>query len=403
MLKVVGLGPGSLNYLSKEVIDLLKSTEHLYVRTSWHPVLEEIEGLTYKSFDELYEEAEDFESLYKTIGDILLKESKDKDILYAVPGSPFMAEKTVQYLLENEEVEVIPGVSFLEPLLASLKIDPVEGLLVKDALGELHIKGDVHTVLLQIYSRDVASAVKLKLMEYLDDEREVTLIKWAGMKEELIKRMPLYELDHEDLFDHLTSLYIAPEEKRYDYETLKEVTRRLRAPGGCPWDQEQTHESLKRYLIEECYEVLHAIDTEDVDALEDELGDLLFQAFFHSQIASESGYFTIDDVIYGITDKLIRRHTHVFGDDDAKSSDDVLGIWEQNKSKEKSVEERLSGIPKVSPLHFAQKYLKITEGLSKDPLKKSKEDLLRDLLAIIREANDLGYSLDMILMDYFKK
>lgn len=402
MLTIVGLGPGSLDYLSEEARQVLMGASKLFVRTSWHPVLDELEGLRYESFDSLYEEADTFDDLYLEIAEKLIQLSKEEDIVYAVPGSPFMAERTVQYLLERDQVKIISGVSFLEPLLTSLRIDPVEGLLVIDALGEFSVKGDKHTVLLQVYSREVASRVKLALMEQLEDDRLITIIKWAGLKEELIKVVPLYELDHEDLFDHLTSLYIAPGERRKDYEALKEVTRRLRAPGGCPWDQEQTHESLKRYLLEECYEVMHAIDTEDLDALEDELGDLLFQAFFHAQIASEEGYFTIDDVVEGITEKLIRRHTHVFEGDSASNPEEVMDIWEKNKKKEKSIEERISGIPKVSPLHYAQKFLKLTDEKKESSIYDSEESLMDDLLELIKEANAKGVSLDMLLMDTLK-
>ena len=125
------------------------------------------------------------------------------------------------------------------------------------------------------------------------------------------------------------------EDNRYSFKDLLDIMTRLRAPDGCPWDREQDHKSLKRYLIEESYEVLEAIDEENPDKLKDELGDLLLQVVFHAQIAKEAGTFDMDDVIDGVCKKMISRHRHVFGDEEAQNSDDVMKIWEEVKKSEK--------------------------------------------------------------------
>ena len=135
-----------------------------------------------------------------------------------------------------------------------------------------------------------------------------------------------------------------------DFNALVAVIDRLRAPGGCPWDREQTHLSVRDSLLEECYEVLEAIDAGDAAELKIELGDLLMQVVFHARIAAENGDFTISDVIEGIVRKLIRRHPHVFGEAEARDSATVLRHWEDIKKAERPVDvSMLDGVPKAMP------------------------------------------------------
>ncbi|WP_224960223.1 nucleoside triphosphate pyrophosphohydrolase [Geomonas subterranea] len=145
------------------------------------------------------------------------------------------------------------------------------------------------------------------------------------------------------------------------FDRLMEIMRRLRAPGGCPWDAEQTHESLKRYLLEESYEVIEAIDARDQKLLKEELGDLMLQPVFHAAIAEESGTFTMDEVLDAINEKLVRRHPHVFGDQVIESSAAQVENWEKIKKSEKGDERKsaLSGIPPHLPA--LMKAQKITE------------------------------------------
>lgn len=149
------------------------------------------------------------------------------------------------------------------------------------------------------------------------------------------------------------------------FNQIMSIMRRLRAPGGCPWDAEQSHESLKRYLLEESYEVLEAIDSGSDELLKEELGDLLLQPVFHAAIAEERGAFTIDDVLATLSDKLIRRHPHVFGDQVIKDSEAQVANWEKIKKAEKGEERRsaLSGIPPHLPA--LMKAQKITEKASR--------------------------------------
>lgn len=401
MLTIVGLGPGSRSYLSREAYDALKQADKVYVRTAWHPVLEELD-IEFESFDEAYERAADFPTLYREIAQQVFEAAKTDEVVFAVPGSPFQAEETVKLLLSLGEATIIPGVSFVEPVLQALRYDVTDGLMILDGLSEFRLPADQSALLLQVYSPAVASEVKLKLMATLPDEREVVIVKSAGIpnREELI-RLPLYQLDQGPHFDHLTSLFVPAGEARHrTLEELVAVTARLRGPGGCAWDSEQTHQSLKRYLIEESYEVLEAIDREDFDMLEDELGDLLFQAIFHAQIASEMGYFDIYDVIQGITDKLIRRHSHVFSDDQASTAQEVVEIWEKNKAAERSTEDRLRSIPRISPLHYGMKVMKLLAPAGSDDLSElTDNELLEQLLKLVKQASQRDLALDLLLSE----
>jgi tetrapyrrole methylase family protein/MazG family protein len=199
------------------------------------------------------------------------------------------------------------------------------------------------------------SDVKLALLDALDADHEVVVLQRLGLTDERVLHLPLAEIDHGSFApDHLTSVFVDTGSQSVGGELARlwQITQRLRAPGGCPWDQKQTHHSLARHLLEESYEVVEAIErlpaeapnSDEVpegayEALADELGDLLFQAMIHSALAAEAGAFTIADVATGIHDKLVRRHPHVFGDLSLDSADDVVRNWEQIKRSEKRSED----------------------------------------------------------------
>jgi tetrapyrrole methylase family protein/MazG family protein len=213
----------------------------------------------------------------------------------------------------------------------------------------------IGTIVTQIYDKFIASEVKLQLMDYYGDEYEIFFIRGAGIEEiEKIKKIKLYELDREEDIDYLTSLYIPKDEQNTikDFYDLLDIMDILRGEEGCPWDREQTHETLKRYLIEECYEVIEAVNSKDDDMIIEELGDVLFQIVFHCQIGKEKGYFNINDVITTVCNKMIDRHPHVFKNNIVNSSKQVLENWEKIKKKEKGFKtytEELKHIAKTLP------------------------------------------------------
>ncbi len=370
-ITIVGMGPGAKHFLTIEALDLLTSHSHVWLRTDKHPVVDYLveKGMSYHSFDHIYESSERFEETYDRIANEVIELSQEHDVVYAVPGNAFVAEKTVQLILDRAqgEVKIVHGVSFIDAIISTLQYDPVSGMAILDAfqLEEEEIISTRDLMVIQVYNQMIASKVKLRLMAYYDDEQEVTLIRGAGIPGlEVVKKIKLFELDrYPELTDHLTSLFIPHTQVQYRrlYD-LENIMKRLRGENGCPWDREQTHESLANDLIEEAYEVKHAIEHEEIDNIVDELGDVLLHVVFHSEIGLEEGYFDIQEVIHAICTKMIRRHPHVFGDESANTSEEVLDRWQEIKNKEKasqSVAETMSNVSFSLPsLTRAQKVQK---------------------------------------------
>ncbi|MHB9939715.1 nucleoside triphosphate pyrophosphohydrolase [Clostridium sporogenes] len=346
MINIIGLGPGSKESITLGTIDSLKTVDKVFLRTEKHPTVEYINklGITYETFDGEYEVGESFDDVYNSIAKSLIEASKNySDIIYAVPGHPLVAEKSVDILIKlcrqnNIKFKILPAVSFVDALMESLLLDPVEGLKIIDAFDIKNQVMDkrIGTIITQVYDKFIASEVKLNLMNYYKDDTEIFFVRAAGIEGlEEIRKIPLYELDRQHNIDHLTSVYIPKvSNNNYDFMDLLDIMDKLRGEDGCPWDKEQTHTSLKKYLIEESYEVIEAIDNKDVDMLIEELGDVLLQVVFHSQIGKEDGFFEIKDVIQSICDKMINRHPHVFSDLEINNSNEVLENWDKIKSME---------------------------------------------------------------------
>ena len=348
LLTIIGLGAGDLDQLSIGTYRKLKTAEMIVARTDQHPVIEELraEGLQIESFDAIYEKNDAFEDVYEEIAERLVALAKEHPVTYAVPGHPLVAERTVQLLIEKERVglvqlDIAGGNSFLDPIFGALRIDPIEGFQLLDGtdMGRDDVQMTQHVLIGQVYDAFVASEVKLSLMEKYAFDHPVTIVTAAGSSLEKLRTVPLFELDRETEIDNLTTIYVPPvleqEERLKEWSTFREIIAALRAPDGCPWDREQTHESLKRYLIEEAHELLEAIDQQDDEGVIEELGDVLLQVFLHAQIGEDNGYFAMEDVLQSIGEKMIRRHPHVFGDRDVANSDEVLQNWQEIKQTEK--------------------------------------------------------------------
>jgi tetrapyrrole methylase family protein/MazG family protein len=365
-ITVIGLGAGNLEQMTLGIYKQLLEADKVYARTADHPAIEELkaEGKSFVFFDDIYEKHDRFEPVYAEIASTLFEAARMNDhVVYAVPGHPLVAEQSVQILLNdaeanNVEVTVAGGKSFLDEMYTALKVDPIEGCQIVDgtSLRKEEIQIRHHVIIVQVYDAFIASEVKLTLMDLYPDDYEVTVVTAAGSSMESITKVPLYELDQAVTLNNLTAVYIPPVKDELllyrDFSFLRQVIARLRGPGGCPWDQKQTHVSLKKYLIEEAYEVLDAIDEEDDEAIAEELGDVLLQVLLHAQIGEEEGFFAIDDVIAVLTEKMIRRHPHVFGDVKAEDADEVIANWEAIKANEAGKSEReslLDGVPKGLP------------------------------------------------------
>ncbi len=438
-ITILGLGPGDAALLTRQAWELLQSARVLYLRTAIHPTVAELPAhLELRPFDALYESAGAFGEVYEQIAaDLVARAAAGEDVLYAVPGHPLVAEATTRRLLALAgqraiDVRVVAGLSFVEPVCAALALDPLEqGLQLLDALdltidegrwtkdnrqptfdaaipnpqspipnpnaawSEIQGIGPYTPPLLpypltatrpalicQVYNRRVASNVKLSLMERYPVEHPVVLVRAAGVVgAQQVWTVPLHLLDHQDGLDHLTCAYLPPLSPLSDPrgpEGVSYIVARLLGPGGCPWDREQTHLSLRKDLLEETYEALEALDASDMDALAEELGDVLLHVLMHSEMARQAGEFDLGDVYEHIATKLIRRHPHVFGEAgglgleassaaqapslqppaSSPSVDQVLKNWDAIKREERAANgqaprDLLDGIPTGLPALMA--------------------------------------------------
>jgi tetrapyrrole methylase family protein/MazG family protein len=385
---VCGLGPGGPDLVTPITTAAIARVPHRFVRTTRHPAASVVGDAV--CFDDLYERAECIDDVYAGIVEALVAAAGEHgEVLYAVPGSPVVAEHTVELLVADDrvEVELVPALSFVDLAWVRLGVDPVErGVrLVDGHRFAAEAAGERGPLLVgQCDDLDVLSEIKLAVGDLVDagsssrrnpsprpgtgraaEVPTVTVLQRLGLPDELVVEVPWYDLDRTVTPDHLTSVYVpalaAP--VAGEVAAFAEVVRRLRA--DCPWDREQTHHSLRRHLLEEAYEVLEAIDHLDVgagegfDDLEEELGDLLFQVVIHATLAAEEGRFTLADVARGISTKLVGRHPHVFGDASAADADEVAARWEQLKKAEKGRDSVMDGIPAALPaLLFASKVQK---------------------------------------------
>ena len=365
MIKIVGLGPGAKEALTIGTICELENNKNIFLRTEKHPTVNYLKekSIIFDTYDSVYESIGSFDEVYLNIANDLIKKHDELgDLVYAVPGHPLVAEKSVFNLIElcgehDIEYKIMPAVSFIDAMIESLRIDPIEGLKVIDAfdIANQILDKRIGTIITQVYNQLIASEVKLKLLDQYNDETEIYYVRAAGIKDqESIRKIPLFELDMQEDIDYLTSIYIPKDLKnKKDFNDLLEIIEVLRSEDGCPWDREQTHKSLEKALIEESYEVLDAIEQEDDNSLIEELGDVLLQIVFHASIGKEDGYFDISDIIEGICNKMISRHPHVFKkSSELNSSEEVLVKWDELKKKEKgydSITEEMRGITKGLP------------------------------------------------------
>jgi tetrapyrrole methylase family protein / MazG family protein len=366
-ITIIGLGPGDPALLTRRAWDIISKASDIYVRTARHPTLEGLPAsVTVHSFDHIYEQVQQFAEVYAHVAAGVLQLGGQGDVIYCVPGHPLVGESTVTTILDRAEeqglkVEIVDGLSFIEPALTALHLDALDGLQIADALdvAAAHhpaLDPDKPALLAQLYSRAVAGDVKLTLLNQYPPEHEVVLVHAAGTQYQQLVRVPLAEIDRRDDLAHLTTLYLPALPQPSGYAAFQETIAHLRAPEGCPWDREQTHQTLRRHLLEETYEVLEALDADDPEALQEELGDLLLQVVLQTQIAIDEEEFRMTDVVAGIDAKIKRRHPHVFGDVQVSGSDDVTRNWDAIKKAEKvaagKAEERksaLDGIPRGLP------------------------------------------------------
>ncbi|MBK6767687.1 MAG: MazG family protein [Ardenticatenales bacterium] len=346
-ITILGLGPGSPDHLTLAAAAALAAAADVHVRTTRFPGVAAIPSTaTVIACDDLYAANDAFPDVYAAIAARIVDAAARGPVVYAVPGDPAVGETTVGLVrllaaARGIDVVVLPGVSFIGPTLSALGWDALDGVQVADAteLGQRHhpsVDPDKAALVAQVYSRIVASDVKLVLQNQYPDDHPIYIVSGAGSAAPSVTTATLSTLDHAEAFDDVTTIGVPPLPRAGSLLSLADVIAHLRAPDGCPWDREQTHESLRPYLLEEAYEAVAAIDAGDPELLAEELGDVLLQVVLHSQLAVEAGDFNLSDVIRHITEKLIRRHPHVFGDVQADTPAEVLANWDQLKAAEKA-------------------------------------------------------------------
>ena len=358
MITIIGLGPGSLDRVPVPVMSLLldpKTT--VVVRTEHHPAAAELAGLREVTFcDDLYE-TDAFSDVYDAIAERV--GSIDGPVIYAVPGSPMVGEFAVRRIVAaHPDTDIIPGESFVDAVMAVMDYDPLDrGLQIlngHDLPDPLIL--DKPTIVGHLDSTETLSDVLDALSRVLPEEAMVTLIADAGSPSQIAVTASIPDLDT-SLAGFRTSLFVDAEPG--GLVGAINVMRRLR--DECPWDRDQTHQTLVKNLVEETYELIDAIAQLEGDddwvgyaAVEDELGDVLLQVLFHEAIARGVGGFDIDGVAEVLRQKLVRRHPHVFGDVEVRDAAEVKRNWDRIKTQEANRDENasesvLDGLPSGLP------------------------------------------------------
>jgi tetrapyrrole methylase family protein/MazG family protein len=413
-ITVVGLGPAGPEFLTDTVRALMSGGRTTFLRTARHPAAETLSG--YVALDRVYESAETFAEVYGAIVEELVEAATaqaPEPIVYAVPGSPLVAERTVELLRGDPRVDltVVPALSFVDLAWERLGIDPLgAGVRLVDAeqFARQYAGDQGPHLVAQCWSQALLSEIKLSASFDDDlDVPEVVLLSHLGLPDEQVIRVGWWDLDRTLKPDHLTTLYLpalpAPATSAREMARLEELVATLRAE--CPWDRAQTHASLMPHLLEESYEVLDALrelDTAEgggepsrvaasAGHLEEELGDLLFQIVFHARLAEEAGRFTLAEVARGVHDKLVHRHPHVFGDVDAATAEEVRANWEEIKRDEKGRTSVTEGIPLDLPALLLSTKLQrkgLSVGMPAPGPGEAETDLATRIAALVRREVD---------------
>ena len=403
VVRVVGLGPAGPELTTPAAASVIEEVRPCFLRTARHPAAAAVTGAV--ALDGVYDDSPSLESVYPAIVEILVDAAaRHGRIAYAVPGSPLVAERSVELLLADTRVrtEVLPALSFLDLAWSALGVDPVAaGVRLVDGRGFASAAAGERGPLLvaQCDSPFVLGDIKLAVED--PPAAPVTLLARLGLPDQSVRQVRWEDLDRDVQPDHLTSLYVPEVAAPVAVELVRfaELVRTLRE--SCPWDREQTHQSLTRHLVEEAYEVVEAVGALDPAEestfahLEEELGDLLFQVVFHSTLAAEGGRFNLADVARRVHDKLVSRHPHVFGTVEARTAAEVLANWEQIKQVEKGRSSLMDGIPGDLPaLLYAHKVQRkvASAGFGIEPLASGADGsgIGRRLFDLVAEARRLG-------------
>ncbi len=408
-IRVVGLGPAGPELVGVRAWSLVTGAPHVRLRTRRHPAAA---TLSAPSYDDWYDRYDTFEELYAAIAADLgrLATTVGDEVVYAVPGSPTVAERTVELLRAGAvPVSVEPAISVIDLACARLGYDPLRGgLRVEDALGSPEpLAGPGPVLLLQAYAPEILAAVAGRL----DPSTPVTVLHHLGLDDEVVETLEARELARAGA-DHLTSLWVGElRTPGVALEELVNLVRTLRA--RCPWDREQTHGSLVRHLREEAYEAMDALEelagaepepsAALVDHVADELGDVLAQILFHAELGAEVDRFDLTAIADRLATKLVARHPHVFGSEVAHSAEEVAAQWETWKRRQPGRTAADEGVAWDLPaLALYEKVLRRVGspgGAAPDERDDEDERLVDALEEVARQASRRGLDLEGALRE----
>lgn len=407
-INILALSSGDVDLITLGVIKRINSGVKNFLITENHPIINYLKDnkIPYKSYDYLFEKEEELEKVHNTIVEDLIKKSEEyKEINYLVLGNPLFSEITVKMLLEKEnedlKIELIGDISFEESILQLLKRNSIKRFKIVDGtvFSMKDVDINIDYIIIQVYNNRATSKIKSILSEVYGDDYIVYVIKNPSIKgKEQVYKIPLHKLSGYNGKDSLISIYVPKMDKInnkvYDINDNIDLTEILRSEKGCPWDREQTHESIRENVIEEAYEVVDAIDNKDIDNLVEELGDLLFQVLFHCQIGREKGKFNIYDVTTALSRKLIFRHPHVFSEKKVEKSDEVVYNWNKLKYKNRNINtytDILKDIPKLPALMRSYKVQERAGqiGFDWDNVNGALEKVKEEYFEVIKSINSI--------------
>ena len=361
IITIAALGPDDPKLLTMGAYEAMTGADALVLRTAHHGVADMLRarGVAFETLDALYEQSEDFDELCALAARQLIDRARQAERLcYAVsePVSDATVRALAAALPQGFALRVSGGVTLADgAACAALALGVnTENLRMLTALslGALRPQADCPQVITEIDNRCLAGDVKLWLSDLFDDETTVYFLENAAAADAAALPIPLCELDRQAHYDHRTAVLVPAvsvfERSRATYEDFVTVIRRLRTPGGCPWDRAQTFHTLRQYMIEEACEAAEAMEQGDPEKIADELGDVLLQVVLNSCIGAEHRDFTDRDVTSMATRKMISRHTHVFGGDTAKDAGAVMGFWEKAKERERGAQSALERVRDVA-------------------------------------------------------
>lgn len=400
-ITVVGVGL-EIGQLTLDAVEALSSSARVVLHTGRIGCAEWLENkeIPFETLDHLYDACEDFDEHAEHAADHILEAAMEEDVVYAVYD---VRDRSVLKLSQREvKMRVIAGPPVEGALLSHL--DGSTRMLEASDWQNFHLSAMENTLVRELNSRELTSEVKLKLMECYPDETRCFLLNGDGS----IARVPLYDLDRMKRYDHRSCALIPAQRdlmklERYSFDELVQIMHILQGPDGCPWDKEQTHESLRPFMLEETYEAIDAINEGDTDHLYDELGDILMQVVMHAEIAKNHGEFDITDATTAICEKMIDRHTHIFGSDSAQDPDSVLDLWARNKMKERGQQTHTEVLREVSrSIPALMRGCKLMTkayraGVAQSDVKALTEDII-EAVGACADASDKEAALGNVLM-----